>query len=246
MASPVKKSELGDFFKEAQSWDQERIRTAYRSRNTAWIVAGVASVAAIAGVGAVAALSPLKTVQPFVVTVDRNTGSTEVTTALTGQKNIPYEEAVTKYFVGRYVRLREGWIPRARKESFQTIGIMSTPDEQRRWGAFYRIDNPRSPQNLYAEGSFVDVELNSITFVNDEVAQVRFVKLETRGNATKRTNWIATLSFSYSPAPRSEGDRLMNPLGFQVATYRADPEVVSSAPTAVANAAAEAQSGYAQ
>ena len=44
------------------------------------------------------------------------------------------------------------------------------------------------------------------------------------GPELERTDWVATVSFAYSKAPMLESDRLKNPLGFQVATYRADPE----------------------
>ncbi|MEG3166209.1 virB8 family protein [Sphingomonas sp. PB2P19] len=228
MADGVFGRDLATYFDEARSWDQERIRGAIRSRRIAYIVAGAASAIAVVSIGAVAALTPLKTVAPYVVTVDRNTGSAEVTTALTGRESVPYEEAVTKYFVAQYVRFREGWVPRARRDYFNSVAIMSTPDEQRRWAAFYRNDNPLSPQVVYAEAGSVGVEMNAITFVNANVAQVRFVKEIVAGTTVTRTSWIATMTFDYSRAPLSESDRLMNPLGFQVSTYRADPEVTQA------------------
>jgi type IV secretion system protein VirB8 len=40
------------------------------------------------------------------------------------------------------------------------------------------------------------------------------------------TDWIATIAFAYTKAPMAEADRLRNPLGFQVISYRSDPEVV--------------------
>ena len=40
------------------------------------------------------------------------------------------------------------------------------------------------------------------------------------------SDWIATIAFTYTRAPMSEPDRLRNPLGFQVTSYRADPEVI--------------------
>ena len=50
---------------------------------------------------------------------------------------------------------------------------------------------------------------------------------ETRkGEATHITHWVSTLTFSYANAPMSSTDRLINPLGFLVSEYRADPEVV--------------------
>src|SRR3546814_8693531 len=63
---------------------------------------------------------PLKTVVPYVVTVDRSTGATEVTQELRGDKTITYDEAIRKYFLADYVRAREGWIPQAREEFFRS------------------------------------------------------------------------------------------------------------------------------
>ena len=37
---------------------------------------------------------------------------------------------------------------------------------------------------------------------------------------------IATVAFTFTKAPMAEGDRLRNPLGFQVTSYRSDAEVV--------------------
>ena len=47
-----------------------------------------------------------------------------------------------------------------------------------------------------------------------------------KGEETRITHWVSTLTFSYANAPMSSADRLVNPLGFQVSEYRADPEVV--------------------
>ena len=101
MAIGVKDSaeDLKSYFAEAQSWDRERFVAANRSKRLAWIVAGAASVIALVGIGSVAMLSPLKTVVPYVVTVDRSTGATEVTQQLRGDKSITYDEAVRKYFL---------------------------------------------------------------------------------------------------------------------------------------------------
>ena len=55
---------------------------------------------------------------------------------------------------------------------------------------------------------------------------VRFMKESRKGEETRITHWVSTLTFSYANAPMSSADRLINPLGFLVSEYRADPEVV--------------------
>jgi type IV secretion system protein VirB8 len=191
----------------------------------AWIVAGAASVIALVGIGSVAMLSPLKTVVPYVVTVDRSTGATEVTQQLRGDKSITYDEAVRKYFLANYVRAREGWIPQARQEYFNQVLALSAPEEQHRWIAFYKKDNPDSPQNQLTAGDTVFVSVRAVSFISPSVAQVRFTKrLEGDAQATE-TPAIATITFDVMSKPESEAGRYANPLGFQVKSYRADVEV---------------------
>jgi type IV secretion system protein VirB8 len=202
------------------------LRSALRSRPLAWTIATGASVLAVAAVSAVAALTPLKRVEPFVVRVDHATGAVDVMTALTGADRVSYDEAVTKYFLGQYVRARETWLPSAAEANFRQVSIMSTPAEQERWAAFFRPANPGSPQVALGAANSAEVEIRAISFVNRQVANVRFRKITRQGQASATADWIATLTFAYTKAPMAEADRLRNPLGFQVTSYRADPEVV--------------------
>ena len=68
-------------------------------------------------------------------------------------------------------------------------------------------------------------DLRAISFVNANVASVRFHRLERLGQTAVHSDWVATVAFNYTQAPMAEADRLRNPLGFQVSSYRADPEV---------------------
>lgn len=218
--------DLKTYFDEARSWDQDRLASAERSRSLAWIVAGVAGALAIAGVVAVAALAPLKTVEPFVVRVDRSTGAVDVMTGLKGQDRLTYEEAVSKYFLGLYVRVREGWMPQAAEQNFRQVSILSTPTEQQRWADDFRPANPQSPQILWGQNAESQIDVRSISFVSPKVANVRFHRVLRQGAQVVESDWVATLAFTYTKAPMQEADRLKNPLGFQVSSYRADPEVV--------------------
>lgn len=218
--------DLKVYFDEAKSWNADRVRSAERSRRLAWGVAGFAGLVAVVAVGAVAALAPLKTVEPFVVRVDRTTGAVQVMTALRSEKPVTYDEAVTKHFLAQYVRAREGWLAPAAEANFRQVSIMSTPAEQQRWGDAFRPANPQSPQVLYGAGGEAQVEIRAISFVADDVASVRFHRTVRQGPQVAESDWIATVAFAYAKAPMAEADRLKNPLGFQVTSYRADPETV--------------------
>jgi type IV secretion system protein VirB8 len=219
------KEDLKTYFAEAASWDHERLIAANRSKRLAWIVAAVASCLAITSVAAVAILTPLKTVAPYVITVDKQTGASEITSQLSGSKHVTYDEAVSKYFLADYVRNREGWIPQARQEFFEGVLAMSARDEQARWTAFYAHDNPKSPQSIFTDLDTVFIAIKSVTFVSKNVAQVRFTKSLQRGTVSTETPAIATITYDTTDTPTTEQQRFKNPLGLEVQTYRADLEV---------------------
>ena len=226
MASGVTDGEdLKAYFAEAASWDHDRLIAANRSKRLAWTIAAIASGLAITGVAAVAMLTPLKTVAPYVIMVDKATGASEITSSMTGDKQITYNEAVAKYFLADYVRNREGWIPQARQEFFDGVLAMSPRDEQARWTAFYSKDNPKSPQSVFTDLDTVFVAIKSVTFVSQNVAQVRFTKTLQRGTSATDTPAIATITYDTTDPPTTEQQRFKNPLGLEVQSYRADLEV---------------------
>lgn len=226
MASGVTDGQdLKAYFAEAASWDHDRLIAANRSKRLAWTIAAIASGLAITGVAAVAMLTPLKTVAPYVIMVDKATGASEITSSMTGDKQITYNEAVAKYFLADYVCNREGWIPQARQEFFDGVLAMSSRDEQARWTAFYSKDNPKSPQSVFTDLDTVFVAIKSVTFVSKNVAQIRFTKTLQRGTSATDTPAIATITYDTTDTPTTEQQRFKNPLGLEVQSYRADLEV---------------------
>lgn len=219
-------TDLKAYFDEGRSWSSDRLAGAERSRRFAWLVAGTASVLAIAAVGAVATLAPLKTVEPFVVRVDRASGAVEVMSAIKDQGDLSYDEAVSKHFLAQYVRAREGWLAPAAEANFRQVSIMSTPAEQQRWGDAFRSSNPLSPQVVYGSAGEALIDIRTISFISPRVASVRFRRSVRLSHQVEDSDWIATIAFTYAKAPMAEADRLRNPLGFQVTSYRADAEVV--------------------
>lgn len=220
-------SELKRYFAEARRWDQDRLSSALRSRRFAWIAASAATALAISATVAVAVLTPLKTTEPFVIRVDRSTGAVDVVQGLSSEGGpARYDEAVSKYFLAQYVRAREGYLDPAAEDAFRLVSILSDAGEQRRWADLYRGSNPQSPQNTYGPDGEAVIAIRAIGFINEEVANVRFHRTVRQNQQMVESDWIATIAFSYTRAPMTEPDRLRNPLGFQVVSYRADPEVI--------------------
>src|SRR3546814_19733915 len=106
---------------------------------------------------------------------------------------------------------------------------LSTREEQTRWTAFYKKDNPDPPQNQFTASDAVFVALRSVAFISPNVAQVRFIKRLQRDQQVLDTPAIATIPFDVLSKTATESGRYANPIGFKVKTYRATGEVTTRA-----------------
>ena len=221
----VKVEDKEKYFETSRTWEYDRMRAAIQSKRLAWSVAAGACALAVVSVGAVAMLTPLKTVQPYVIRVDKTSGETQIITALKGPQPRTYDEAVNRYFISQYVRLREGWLNDAARENAYVVMLMSDQAESGRYLGSVQSSNRNAPSNVYGEKGYVSIAIRTISFLSPTVAQVRYTKIITFGqNAPVAQNWNAIMTFKYTTAPEHEKDRNLNPLGFQVVNYRSDPE----------------------
>ena len=223
-----KKSDLDKYFSDAKGWDFDRVSEANKQKRLAYIV-GASGVAFGLAMLAWHVAMPLRSVEPYVIRVDRQTGGIDVVTRLTNTRNITADEAVNKFFLSEYVRNREGWAEVSARETQARVYALSIPQEQEKFAGQRRPTNPNSPIVNYQNGEIISAAVRGITFINDRVAQVRFTKSVMRpGNAPDElSHWVATINFKYVDKPTTEAGRLNNPLGFQVISYRADPEIAS-------------------
>ncbi len=221
----VKAEDKDKYLESARTWEYDRMRAAIQSRRVAWGVAAGACTLAVVSVGAVAMLTPLKTVEPYVIRVDKSSGETEIVTALKGPQPRSYDDAVNRYFIAQYVRLREGWLSDAARENAYTVMLMSDQAEGGRYLGSVESNNKNAPSNIYGEKGYISISIRTISFLSSSVAQVRFTKIITIvQNTPVAQNWNAIMTFKYTTAPEHEKDRNINPLGFQVVNYRSDPE----------------------
>ena len=221
MVEAVGAADKGDYFSAAKRFDEVMVASGRRSVKVANLTASAAVGVAVLQAGALIALVPMKTVEPFVVRVDNSTGIVDVVSALTGPQT--YDDQVKRYFAAKYVQGREGFVGSEAQPTFKAVTLMSAAAEQQRFVEGYRGSNPLSPQVVF-KGATSRVAVKSISMLATNVAAVRYLRTVTRAEDVKTTHWIATLTIRFSGEPMSSGDRLINPLGFQVVDYRADPE----------------------
>lgn len=213
-----------DYFKEASAWDVDRIALIRRSERRAWIFTAIFAMVCACAMATVALLMPLKRVEPFVIRVDNATGIVDVVNTLRTSSNT-YDEAVSKYFLGRYIRAREGYAPTTFGLAYQEAGYLSSMQMRTALFDEFNPQNPSSPVNIYKQGE-ATVQIKTIAFIKPNIASVRYLKKTTASDREALTHWVATIEFRYLNAPETEDARQFNPLGFQVVGFRTDPEAL--------------------
>ena len=210
----------------AMDWYEDRYQSIALSRNR-WLVTGVLGLGlALAQSITLLLLLPLKTTVPFLVK-EETSGAVTTVTKLGGESSLTYSEAVRKYFIGKYVSSRETYDQADLLQNYRAVELMSDAPERSVFHGQIATNNPTSPLAVYGANAKRYVRIKSISFLSDHSAQVRFTALERRGTSPdKQSDWIATLSFTFAGVSSSEEDRLINPLGFVVTSYRMDQEVL--------------------
>jgi type IV secretion system protein VirB8 len=222
--------ELTQYFREAASWDADRMAEARRSARRAWTVAAAGWVCALASALSLALLMPLKRVDPFVVRVDSSTGVVDVVPVYNGKAGL--EQTVTRYFLAHYVTVCERFNFATAESDYEECGAFHGAQRNQAWYALWNPNNPASPLNLHKDGSTVRVQVESVSFfqrgtgVND-LAQVRYLKAERQGSGgdERITHWIATMQYAYTAPSKEPGVRRWNPLGFKVVEFTSESEV---------------------
>jgi len=219
-----------DYFDSAASWAFDSQSLAGRSRRTAWLVAGTATAIALFEAVALAMLAPLKTVQPITLLVDRQTG---YVTALdpSSPRRITADAALTEAFLAQYVQAREGFDRATVAADFRKVALFSGGAARSDYLGRMPASNPASPFNTFPAGTVVTARVKSVSKLGEGISLVRFdTSIEDlNGRQNLSQPWIATIRYRYVNAPMSMEDRLVNPLGFQITSYRRDAEAPTAA-----------------
>jgi type IV secretion system protein VirB8 len=221
------------YYEAAASWSEDTHASLRASRRTAWIVAGVAI--GVAGLQAIALafLLPLKQSVPYTITVDRETGYVQTTRGV-NLGSLSETDAIAQSFVVQYVLAREAFEATDYRENYRKIMMWSQGGAETEYIRDWDKNNPVGVQTRYRPATRVQVTVKSVTLLGPRSAMIRFDTEQSEGPSSGGTRqpWVATVGYSFSGKPISEQDRYLNPLGFQVATYRRDAETAQ--PVAVA------------
>ena len=223
------------YYKEGETWAADINGSLRASRRVAWTAATIALVIAGLEAFALAALAPLKTVVPYTITVDRQTGYVQTVEGLKLGGALSQDQAVTQSFLVQYVLARETFDATDLRDDYRKVMLWSAGDARAQYLHLMQRTTPDSPLNAYSPTTMVSVTIKSVSLLSPTTALVRFDTTRHEAGSTPAPSqpWAAVLAFRYSNAPMDMGDRFINPLGFQVTRYRRDAEtpVGLAAPT---------------
>ncbi|GAA0622581.1 type IV secretion system protein [Brevundimonas kwangchunensis] len=236
----MKKSNRNDlkaYYAEGDSWAADRLSALRASRRTAWWVAGAAVCIALAEAAALVILMPLKTVEPYTLLVDRNTGYVQALAPLDAAQITP-DRALTQSMLVQYVIAREGFDRATVQADYRKVGLWSAETARQSYLDLMRATNADSPLVRYPVGARIETRVKSVSPLGTDTAMVRYdtVQHDAGGGVLPLQSWVAIVRYRYSGEPMAAADRYLNPLGFQVIEYRRDAETLhpETAPVAPA------------
>ncbi len=228
--NPFKKvlsNEMTSYLEESRGLERDYLKELINARNLALKGAYLLGFIAIFAILAAFLSFYRKPPEPHILRVDNATGSVEVLNHLK-KVETTYGEVVDSYWLNQYVLNREGYDDHTIQTMYDTTALLSTPDVQKEYYALFEGESAR--HKALKDHTRILVEVKSITpDVQNGTAVVRFLTRERTGSGISAPkHFIATIGYEYLSAAMSVQDRRLNPLGFQVTSYRVDPEVLST------------------
>jgi type IV secretion system protein VirB8 len=226
----MKDEQLEEYYREAESWSQDRLEATQKSLRLAWIAAGVAALIAVVEAFALVALIPLKREVPFIQMVDRQTGHVERISPWDND-TLTADDALTRSLLVQYVVARESFDIDNVQEDHRKVGLWSADEARNQYLALMNSSNPQSPLATLPRRATIAVQIRSVSSLSRNSAMLRFstVRTDPGGRPQVAQHWAALITYRFSDADMTAGDRLTNPLGFQVTRYRRDPETLPEA-----------------
>ena len=125
------------------------------------------------------------------------------------------------------------------QESYRKVALWSGGDARRSYISGMQASNPLSPLAALPRRALLQAEIRSISLLNNGTAMIRFAVLRTDpgGQQQDAQNWVSIVKFRFTGEAMSAADRMVNPLGFQVMSYRRDVEALPAAPAPAGMAA---------
>ncbi len=211
----------------AEAFENEVFFSLRRQRNWGWAVGTFGMGIGLASVVVLALTIPLKEIRPYVVMVDRTTGESEQVVSVR-PTSLEDERAVLEAELVRYVTNRETYDPSDNPQRIPLVDAMSQGQAQASLRAIWNSGAADYPPSLYGPETVISTRIRSVSILDEDTAQVRFVRrLEQEGANPVERDFVAVVGYAFEPRTERTLDQVWrNPLGFTVTGYRIDAETL--------------------
>lgn len=217
---------------EAQTWDSSVLELRARSESRAWAVAGGSIVLALLGFSMALFQATRPIAAPVPIVVDRTTGETIVVSSF-DEESVPKISALDQHNAAVFVRAYESYYFNLLKKDYDQVARMSTQEVFAPYSARFTGEGAMQTKLGTTQEhrvTVISVRMSSTTKAGRSgEAIVTFDKqLKSQNISPAVTRYVATVRFEYRPqAMKRDVDRIDNPFGFVVLSYRADPELLA-------------------
>lgn len=223
-ALPVDRAGLREHYKQVESFQRERVKSARRTTMVLAAVAGIAIVANLGQAWTIASLLPLTKIVPVYLWA-RPDGTIDSSVALS-RLPATQSQAVVTASLWEYVRLREGYSYDTAQYGYDAVSGMSADAPRTQYQGWFNYPNAVSPQVTVGKKGVVEIQHIASANIAANVQQIRYRRvLNIVGQQPIVTTWTATLQFE-TIATLPIALRLRNPGGVIVTSYQAAQDSV--------------------
>lgn len=214
------------FAEAAKDFEKSKIEGVIQQNNLLKkLVIGAFLIAALAVLAMCIAILARKEPEPYVLKVDNSTGYSEVMRSIKDSSDT-YDEVTNRFWLATYIRTCETYDWFTISHNFEACKLMSDKSVEEEYTR--NVYSPSAPLAMLKDKGKIAVNITSITLFGNTAA-IRFTtqKLNPNGDNTDNSpiqKKIATATFHFVSGYMTDQQRLINPLGFKVVSYKVDSE----------------------
>ncbi|MDR3131884.1 MAG: type IV secretion system protein [Rickettsiales bacterium] len=209
------------------NWSSSRYSTVVAQRNTLLLFTLILLVAISVSILAIFKISTSSTIEPFVIEIEKKSGIVQLVDPVT-VKQYSADKVLNNHFIAEYIKAREVFDKYNYNYNYYTkVRLFSSPNVYNEFRNYISSQNMDDLFNLYSGFVKNEFKIRSIQKLYDDTFQVRFtVEFTRKDGSSVKKNKIVIMSYKYASLEMNDQQRYVNPLGFQVTSYRVDDEHV--------------------
>ena len=205
-----------------KSWYENRYQFIVIQRNILLIFALFSTIAIGFGMIFVNHVVSSRSLEPYIIEVEEKTGIPTIVERLT-VKEFTGNELMKQYFINKYILAAAGYDARTYSKDLETVRVFSS-------SSVFKDYRFRVNARVLGTGTRIDPQIKTIEFIKNNESTIRVSTKTILGKNKKpiEGSQLITVTFSFDPNIQLNlRERMLNPLGFQIRSYKAVDELIN-------------------